>query len=357
VSASGPPGSPPVAPGLSPFTLLGRPPEEGARRLALAYLDQAVAARPRLDDPEDSEALHDFRVGLRRLRSTLRSYRPFLAEAVPKKLARRLRDLAGATGAGRDTEVQIEWLRDKGRHLGAYHRAGYAWLLEQLEERKAEAYEDILGEVAHELASLEKDLRKRLSVYRAEVHLGSAGPDHPEDTLARATAEILRTQVQELDEDLARIHGPDDEEQSHQARIAAKRLRYLLEPLADDLPAVKPVVKRIKALQDLLGELHDAHVLEKELAAFLEVAAIDRAKKLLSLTLKDSSDKALLRTERRRSREAGILALARLNRARRDRLHETLADQWLDGRGRPLLDDAEGLAVALEGGGGGTPEG
>ena len=51
--------------------LLPRPPEEGARRLALSYLDQAARARPRLADPADAEALHDFRVGLRRLRSCL----------------------------------------------------------------------------------------------------------------------------------------------------------------------------------------------------------------------------------------------------------------------------------------------
>ena len=326
--------------------LLDRPPEEGARRLALAFLDQAAAARPRLDDPEDSEALHDFRVGLRRLRSALRSYRPFLDDAVPRKLARRLRDLAGGTGAGRDTEVQIEWLRDKGRHLGAYHRAGYAWLLARLEERKREAYREILDEAAHEFAELEKELRKRLSVYHAEIHLEGDGP---RDTLGRAAAGLLRDHARELDDHLARIAGPDDEEQSHEARIAAKRLRYLLEPLADECPEARPVVKRIKALQDLLGELHDAHVLETELAAWLEEAALDRARKLLDLTLQDSPDTDLLRLERRRSREAGILALARLNRARRDRLHESLADQWLDGKGKPLLDDMEILAALLEG--------
>jgi CHAD domain-containing protein len=339
--------------GLPPARLLDRPPEEGARRLALAFLDQAAAARPRLDNPADSEALHDFRVGLRRLRSCLRSYRAYLDDALPKRLARRLRDLAAATGMGRDTEVQIEWLRDKGRHLGAYHRAGYTWLLAHLEERKKEAYEEILDEAAHEFADLEKDLRKRLSVYHAEVHLEGDGP---QDTLGRAAAGILRAHVEELDDHLARIAGPDDEEQSHEARIAAKRLRYLLEPLADELPQAKPVVKRIKALQDLLGELHDAHVLETELGAWLETAATDRTRKLLDLTLTDSSDKALLRTERRRSREAGILALARLNRARRDRLHETLADQWLNGKGKPMLEDTAGLAAVLEGAAEPSPE-
>jgi len=106
--------------------LLSRSPEEGARLLALSFLDQAAAARPRLSDPADGEGLHDFRVGLRRLRSCLKAYDPWLD--VPKKLARRLKRLAGSTGPGRDAEVQIEWLRGRSSHLSSHHRAGLSRL-------------------------------------------------------------------------------------------------------------------------------------------------------------------------------------------------------------------------------------
>src|SRR3954453_14260258 len=104
--------------------LLSRSPEEGARLLALSFLDQAAEARPRLADPGDAEALHDFRVGLRRLRGGLRAYAPQLADTIPGKLARRLKRLAGSTGPGGDTEVQIEWLRARSPHLSSHHRAG-----------------------------------------------------------------------------------------------------------------------------------------------------------------------------------------------------------------------------------------
>src|SRR3954464_11158083 len=106
--------------------LLSPSPQEGARLLALSLLDQAAEARPRLSDPADAEGLHDFRVGLRRLRSCLKAYGAWLD--VPKKLARRLKRLAGSTGPGRDTEVQIEWPRDRSAHLSSYHRASLAWL-------------------------------------------------------------------------------------------------------------------------------------------------------------------------------------------------------------------------------------
>jgi CHAD domain-containing protein len=313
----------------APAELLSRPPEEGARLLALSYLDEAVAARPRLDDADDSEALHDFRVALRRLRSCLKSYDAELAGSVQRKLAKRLRRLARVTGPGRDTEVQIAWLRSRSPVLSSYQRAGYHWLVAHLEERMGDAYHDLAKELARDFGALEGDLRRGLSVYRAEVHLdGAARP-----TFAGATAEILHRQAAKLARQLAAVRGADDVERAHRARIGAKRLRYLLDPLAQgspELPGAARVVKRLKGLQELLGELHDAHVLEAELEEALGLAAALRARKLLELSLSAAPDEALLRTERRRPREAGLLALARLNRTRRDGLYGKLAAQWLD---------------------------
>ncbi len=325
--------------------LLPRPPEEGARLLALSFLDQAAAAFPRLEDSADAEALHDFRVALRRLRSCLRAYRSLLDKSVPKKLARRLRKLAQATGPGRDTEVQIEWLRPRGKHLASHHRAGLAWLIGRLDERMREAYAELNERVADKFPDLEGELRHRLSVYRAEVHLAS-GARRP--TLADATAEILRRQAAELEAHLARIEDADDEQEAHQARIAAKRVRYLLEPFVDEVPAAGPLVKRLKTLQDLLGELHDAHVLETELREATELAAAERIRRLYDLSLQEVPDEKLLRAERRRGRESGLIALARLNRNRRDRLFDKLEAEWLEGAGGDFFRDVDQLGEVMD---------
>ncbi len=324
--------------------LLSRSPEEGARLLALSFLDQAAAARPRLADPEDTEALHDFRVGLRRLRSCLRAYRDSLEGSVPKKLARKLRRLARSTGPGRDAEVQIEWLRGRRSHLSSYHRAGLAWLIDQLEGRMRDAYAKMGSEVDRDFAEIEKELRAHLSVYRTEVHLDATAPL---PTLGETTAGILRRQAGELEEHLARIADADDENEAHQARISAKRVRYLLEPLVEEAPAAGPAVKRFKALQDLLGDLHDAHVLELEIAEALEQAAAERTRRLLELSIAEVPDEKLLRAERRRPQESGLIALARINRSRRDRLFATLQAEWLDGKAGEFLREVEGLGEAM----------
>jgi len=318
--------------------LLSRPPEEGARLLALSFLDQAAEARPRLSDPEDGEGLHDFRVGLRRLRSCLKAYDAWLD--IPKKLARRLKRLAGSTGPGRDAEVQIEWLRGRNAHLSSHHRAGLAWLIARLEERMREAYEDMEEEVMDEFGKLEKDLRARLSVYRAEIHLDAQAH---RSTLAEVTAGILHKQVEEFESLLAGVEDPDQIEEAHEARIRAKRVRYLLEPLTEEIPGAGPVVKRFKGLQDLLGELHDAHVMEMELVEAVGVAAAERASRILELSLAGAPDENLLRAERRRARESGLVAVARLNRARRDRLFAALDAEWLDGKAGDFLREVEGL--------------
>jgi hypothetical protein len=108
------------------------------------------------------------------------------------------------------------------------------------------------------------------------------------------------------------------------------------------------LVHRLKGLQDLLGELHDAHVQEAELTASLGEAAAERARRLLELTLAGDADDHRLRVERRRSVEPGLLALARLDRERRDRLFGQFVERWRGERVEQLLAAAAELAAALQ---------
>ncbi|HEX3554720.1 MAG TPA: CHAD domain-containing protein [Thermoanaerobaculia bacterium] len=325
--------------------LLARPPAEGARLIALSYLDQAAAARPRLKDADDAEALHDFRVALRRLRSCLRAYDDLLKDSVPKKLAKRLKRLAGATGPGRDAEVQLEWLRGRSSHLGSQQRQGHAWLVARLHGRRRDAYGDLLEEVDRYFPDLDGDLRRNLSVYRTKVFLGAGAPP---STLGKVTAGILRDQVAELEAHLAKVEQAEDQEEAHRARISAKRVRYLLEPFAEELEAGH-LIKRFKTLQDLLGDLHDSHVLEGELADAINADTAERTRRILEITLVQSPDPARLRAERRRTREPGLLALARQNRERRDHLFATLEAEWLHGKADELLKEVAALGETMAG--------
>src|SRR5439155_122955 len=126
-----------------PGDLLTRPAPAAAALVGLALLDEAREGCGRLATLDDAEALHDFRVALRRLRSVLRSFRSELGDAVPKKLQRQLRDVTRATGAARDAEVQLGWVRSHRAELGRRLPPGLPWLLARLAQQQDEAYADI----------------------------------------------------------------------------------------------------------------------------------------------------------------------------------------------------------------------
>jgi CHAD domain-containing protein len=250
-----------------PVDLLRRSPQEASRLLVLGYLDEVGRAQRRLADAADQEALHDFRVGLRRLRSCLRAYRAALKGSVSGKMRRRLRALTQETNTGRDTEVQIAWLRNQASGLGPGEAEGLGWLVGRLEGRKS-----VLGQttanVARRFLKLESRLRPRLLTFELEV--SRAGGREPV-TFGVVTAGLLRSHAAGLCEALGSVRGPYDQAETHSTRIKAKRLRYLIEPLSPRLPRLKGYVKRLKELQGTLGTLHDLQVLLKEIPS--DVAA------------------------------------------------------------------------------------
>src|SRR5688572_28267928 len=130
-----------------PADLPARPAEEAVRRLAIAELARAEAARERLVEGDRDEALHDLRVALRRLRSLLRSHRTEFSLEFPKKLVRKLGALASSTNPGRDAEVQVSWLAPLAVALKPAERPGYQGLLRQLEERRDDCYRKVEREI------------------------------------------------------------------------------------------------------------------------------------------------------------------------------------------------------------------
>jgi CHAD domain-containing protein len=95
------------------------------------------------------------------------------------------------------------------------------------------------------------------------------GPAMPFDEAARR---IAATRAQEVLDLGARAQDPAKLKPLHDLRIAAKRLRYLLE-----LTGPPATVKELRRLQDLLGELHDCDVQLPEIRALAREAAVGEA--------------------------------------------------------------------------------
>jgi CHAD domain-containing protein len=318
-----------------PADLLARPAEEAVRRLALVQLERATEAREKLVDGDREEALHDFRVALRRLRSLLRSHRSAFSVEFPKRALRRLATLARDTNPGRDAEVQLAWLATFSAELRPAERTGHRVLSADLAGRRDESYRKVEREIVRDFAGIAEDLAARLVAYRVNVNLEMPAPPA---NFASATREGLVRSRGELFDKLARIESVADEAEGHAARIAAKRLRYLAEPLAPWMVSARRPVELLKALQDLLGELHDGQLLAAHVAQSLAEIESKRAQRLIADTL-DGRDPAAAgdRAERtgqappslRRSERAGLIAVARRLGARRSELFEELSRNWV----------------------------
>ncbi len=100
----------------------------------------------------------------------------------------------------------------------------------------------------------------------------------PEGTLADNAEHIVRVRLDELQSFIPRALDPAEVVALHDMRIAAKRLRYILEVTAETCfgPYAETALKRTKELQDLLGEIHDCDVqLPRVLERLEELRAAD----------------------------------------------------------------------------------
>lgn len=228
--------------------------QEGARMVALAHLDHACAACLRLSDCTDREALHDLRVALRRLRSWLRAYEGVLEINIGRKHRRRIGRLARRTGPARDAEVQRAWLE---RLAEDSHPREIAWLHGVLERREVEAYARVRGSVERRLAKIDERLRPRLLRYPCWLRVAE---HESEPRFSELSREAITAQHEDLVRALAQVELGDPA-RAHAARIAVKRLRYLVEPFKDELEAAREILRRLKELQNELGDLNDLHEL------------------------------------------------------------------------------------------------
>jgi len=306
-----------------PADLLGRPAAQSVRLIALGYLEDATSAFERTGNADDATALHDFRVALRRLRTTLRAYRALLEDSVRGKPHKVLGEIAEGTNRVREAEVALEWLRPLATGMTPGERVALQWLIERIDAQRAKDLERCLADTRKSFTAAARKLHKGLAAYRQTVQ---TEPSISDESFAGVLRTVAVEQARDLEALLGEIQHTEDEA-AHRARIAAKRLRYVVEPVRSTLAGVDELISRLKVLQDLLGELHDLQELEKVVRTAVSTAAAERAEQLLEATLAEPS--AAGPPPRRRGRKSGLVAIAKRIRAREADLFATLRKDWL----------------------------
>jgi len=298
-----------------PADLLRRNAEEAVRLIVLDLLSQAREAAPRCLDPEDAEGLHDFRVSIRRLRSTLSAWKGLLRGVVKKRDRRTLTGFQKRTGAGRDAEVALEWLEEQVDQLEPEHRPGCEWVEARLRSASLAGSGDSNEMVCADFAAWTGGFESRVADWGPAA---AVGPSY-----AHALSERLDLVAHRLDACIGGL-GDDRERGPHRVRIAGKRLRYLVEPVRAECEVAVSLVDRCKRLQDVLGTLNDANVLGDLLRVWRDEVQESTAG------------------------EPGVLALCRLNGLRAEASYRLFRFDWLESGGlRTMLDEAAALARQL----------
>jgi len=191
----------------------------------------------------DPEYLHQVRVGIRRLRATLRAFRGLVRRRSALRFERELRSILRALGAARDWDefLQLQLapvLRRAARRPSARaHRSARRVLNE-------ERFRSVL--------------RRALSWAREEPWRARADPREP---LGAFGARSLRRLYGAMCSAAAAIDWSDPERR-HRVRIRLKCLRYGYDCFASGFPpgAMKDFLHRLRALQHILGEMNDIKV-------------------------------------------------------------------------------------------------
>ena len=184
---------------------------------------------------------------------------------------------------------------------------------------------------------------------------------NPKGSLAENAARIVRVRIEELGSFVPAALDPGADRAQHDMRIAAKRLRYVLEAAGFTLGAPAATARRrARDLQDVLGELHDCDVMLPRVEEQLAEMRRDDARSVRARAADAPDlDPRLVTRAPHRTAYRGLEVLAVYLQARRDLLFDRFCEMWaelerkrvferLDRAARERIESARELRSASE---------
>lgn len=282
-------------------------------------------------DGRDPEGVHDMRVATRRLRAALKVFTPWLGADDLHRVGPNVRTLTRALGEVRELDV----LRLRFAGLAAHASPQRAIAIESIDARLARRRSRARAKMMAAFAKVDLDrldarLQRLVAQLRRYRDPATAPPDaalaapsldavptapasqadagtHPVDAPIGVLLSALASDVIAEARDVSLAELPVEigtarsAEALHRVRIAAKKLRYTLEIVAPYLGGGGSAgVKRLRGVQEKLGDFHDDCVLDDVLHPAVE-RAHERGRPLLAAelrALRTARRRALLRDER-----------------------------------------------------------
>lgn len=234
----------------------------------LAEMSQQVAL---VRSAQPIEAIHQMRVASRRMRAALQIFSDVLPRAKARQWRTQVRRVTRALGEARDMDVQIQFIDERlAQTTDRKLRPGLARLRLRLQQQR----DQLQGPVLKAMDRLEASglfFQMPRDLHSLAVEAQTAGSVDQADEPARFGRNVIAHRLDELLGYQQFVNQPHMAEQLHEMRIATKRLRYTMEIFAECFEGhVDQSIRRVRRLQNQLGDLHDMDVWIARLPAFLE---------------------------------------------------------------------------------------
>jgi triphosphatase len=229
--------------------------------IAMTCLHQIAANQPALRR-HDPEAVHQMRVGLRRMRAAISLFKVMLAGPQTEAMKEQFKWLTNELGPARELDVFIKRVVKRADGSRA-NKMGQSAVAKGFRARRIQAFDRAVQ------AAASPRFRRLMLDAAAWIEVGDW--THTEDELIRAlrertvrdaAAEELRRRRKKIRKRGAQLADLDPLKR-HKLRIQAKKLRYATEFFAGVFPGRKSARRRekfgtqLRKLQDTLGDLND----------------------------------------------------------------------------------------------------
>jgi len=210
---------------------------------------------------DDPEAIHDMRVASRRLQEVLRLV--FAEDPRLKGLIRDIRRARRVQSGVRDLDVMTQRLRGAAKGASRDAQEALRFAQQTIASRRRQRHRKMVKALkALDLGRLHTDTEGLMS-FRRQGRPRVSGPAISRAQVEQRAQAQIAARADAFQKAVSTARGSLKPEDLHSARVAGKRLRYLLE-ISDELQigSFRRQIARMRAIQQALGGWHDLEVLE-----------------------------------------------------------------------------------------------
>jgi CHAD domain-containing protein len=288
------------------------------------FLGQLIQNLPGVLDDVDIENLHDFRVAVRRTRSTLKLGRAALPEVMRRRWEPAFKWLGDLSTPVRDLDVYEQELPTMASWLVSADSADLEPFATHLRSRRVAERDDLVRGLRsvrfRRLVTTWQGELTRLADPLEDTDRPLSAGELADSCISRAYKRVMRGGTA--------ISADSPGEDLHELRKRSKELRYCLEVFAPviDQASGKSAIRALKGLQDVLGRFQDCEVQSRVLRDFADQMKSEAAPSGAMLAIGELIGH--LDAEKARARREYDVAFARFARPASQHLMHQLGGGW-----------------------------